>query len=113
MCPYFSCIVRIASSESTRSSSVSPMPIRMPVVNAIARFPASSIVRNRNEGTLSGAFACGKPSRISRKLTFSSINPTLAFDSFSLSSTAPSITPGFACGSSPVRSSTNSHIAAK
>src|SRR5207245_936935 len=59
-----------------------------------------------------GALACGNPLRISRALTFSSIRPTLAFDSLSLSSAAPSITPGFACGRSPVRSNTNSHMAA-
>ena len=48
------------SSESMRSSIVSPMPIRIPVVKAIESLPASSMVRRRSAGTLSGAFACGK-----------------------------------------------------
>ena len=51
--------------------------------------------------------------RIKRTLTISNIKPTLAFESFSRSSAARSITPGLACGKSPVRSRTSSHIAAR
>src|SRR2546427_354519 len=83
MCRNFSCISRMASNESMRSSIVSPIPIRIPVVNAMERFPASSMVRSRKEGTLSGALACGNPLRISRALTFASIRPTLAFENVS------------------------------
>ena len=40
MWPYCSCRSRIASSDSSRSARVSPMPIRMPVVNGTASSPA-------------------------------------------------------------------------
>ena len=38
-CPWRRCRSRMASRVSTRSASVSPMPIRMPVVNGIAARP--------------------------------------------------------------------------
>lgn len=45
---------RIANSDSARSSIVSPMPIRMPVVNGTPTRPASSRTRSRTAGSLSG-----------------------------------------------------------
>ena len=62
-CPYCSCSRLIASSDSTRSSIVSPMPIRIPVVNGTPSLPASSIVFSRSAGTLSGAL----PRRMRRR----------------------------------------------
>ena len=54
MWPYLRASARNANSDSTRSRAVSPMPIRIPVVNGIARRPASSITRSRTVGFLSG-----------------------------------------------------------
>jgi len=95
-----------------RSSMVSPIPIRIPVVKAMESLPASSMVRRRSAGTLSGALACGKPSRIRRGLTFSSIKPTLAFD-FQTFQGGAIHHAGLACGSNPVFSRTNSDMAAR
>ena len=53
--PPYSCATRLmAKIESARSASVSPMPIRMPVVNGTADRPASSSTRSRTAGSLSG-----------------------------------------------------------
>ena len=41
-------------SASMRSSRVSPIPMRMPVVKGTSSSPASSIVSSRRAGTLSG-----------------------------------------------------------
>src|SRR3972149_2947088 len=48
MWPYRSCIARMANRESTRSSAVSPIPTRRPVVKGILNRPASS--RGGEEG---------------------------------------------------------------
>ena len=45
----------MASSDATRSSIVSPMPMRMPVVKGTPSFPASSIVRRRSAGNFGRA----------------------------------------------------------
>ena len=50
MLPQRRCVSLIASSESTRSSSVSPMPIRMPVVIATPSSAAVSSVAMRCSG---------------------------------------------------------------
>ena len=55
-----------ASSASSRSARVSPMPIRIPLVNGIASSPASRIVSSRAAGTLSGEAQCGPPFSDSR-----------------------------------------------
>ena len=47
-------IARCASSESIRSARVSPMPIRMPVVNGTLSRPAAAMVASRAAGALSG-----------------------------------------------------------
>ena len=57
--PWRSCRSRSASSASTRSRRVSPMPIRMPLVYGIARRPARSIASRRTSGSLSGEPKCG------------------------------------------------------
>ena len=54
MPPYSCATRRMAKIDSARSASVSPMPIRMPVVNGTADRPASSSTRSRTAGSLSG-----------------------------------------------------------
>ena len=54
MWPYSRAIRRIACSDSARSARVSPMPIRMPVVNGTPTRPASASTRSRTAGSLSG-----------------------------------------------------------
>ena len=54
MWPYSRAVRRIAKSASARSAWVSPMPIRMPVVNGTPTRPASSSTRSRTAGSLSG-----------------------------------------------------------
>ena len=49
------------SSASSRSARVSPIPIRIPLVNGIRSSPASSIVSSRRAGSLSGEAQCGPP----------------------------------------------------
>ena len=44
----------IASSEAIRSSSVSPIPTRMPLVKGIRSSPAASIVARRRAGCFVG-----------------------------------------------------------
>ena len=52
--PYSRAVCRIAMIDSARSSRVSPMPTRIPVVNGIESRPASSSTRSRIVGSLSG-----------------------------------------------------------
>ena len=47
MCPYSAWTAAIASRAPTRSSSLSPIPTRIPVVKGIRRSPASRIVSSR------------------------------------------------------------------
>ena len=54
---------------------VSPMPIRMPVVNGTRASPASRIVSSRAAGTLSGEPKCGPPRSHSRSDALSSMMP--------------------------------------
>ena len=54
MPPYSRLTWRIAKIESARSAGVSPMPIRMPVVNGTLLRPASWSTRSRTAGSLSG-----------------------------------------------------------
>ena len=54
MWPWRAWTAASASSEATRSSSVSPMPTRIPLVNGIRSSPASSIVSSRRAGCLVG-----------------------------------------------------------
>ena len=53
-CPYSRWLRRISKIASTRSACVSPMPIRMPVVNGTPTRPASASTRSRTAGSLSG-----------------------------------------------------------
>ena len=54
ICPWRAWLSAIASSAAIRSSRVSPIPTRMPVVNGIASSPAASRVARRRSGVLSG-----------------------------------------------------------
>ena len=76
MPPYSRATPRIAKIESARSARVSPMPIRMPVVNGTLLRPASSSTRSRTAGSLSGLPKCGPPRSVnSRDAVVSSIMP--------------------------------------
>lgn len=52
--PYCRAMRRISRIDSTRSSALSPIPIRIPVVKGILLREASSMVRSRTAGSLSG-----------------------------------------------------------
>ena len=101
-CPWRSCSSRSASSASTRSLRVSPMPIRMPLVYGIASRPARSIASRRTSGSLSGEPKCASPRCDSRALAVSSMMPCEALTSRSASSSSSSRMPGLACGRRPV-----------
>ena len=88
MCPYRRWSSRIANSETARSRASSPIPTKMPVVNGIASRPASSIVRSRTAGCLSGDPKCGPPFAESRSDDVSSINPIDALTCFSRASSS-------------------------
>ena len=91
-------------------SRVSPMPMRIPVVNGMRSSPASRSVSSRTAGRLSGEPKCGPPRSDSRSDAVSSMIPCEAVTSRSAASSSRVITPGFACGSSPVSSSTSRHM---
>ena len=105
--PYCRAVRRIAKIESARSASVSPIPISTPVVNGIDDRPASSSTRSRTAGSLSGEpkWAPFLFSNRSREVV-SSIIPIDGATGLSRAISCQLITPGFRCGSSPVRSST-------
>src|SRR5947209_10530648 len=102
---------RIAHSASTRSRGTSPMPMRIPVVKGIWSLPASSIVRNRRAGTLSGALSWARPGPSSRDDTLSSMRPMLTLTSRSAARSRSLITPGLTCGRSDDSRSVSSQIA--
>ncbi len=106
MCPWRSWRSRIASSASIRSSRVSPMPMRIPVVKGMRSSPARRIVSSRTAGRLSGEPKCGPPRSERRSDAVSSMIPCDAVTSRSAASSSRVITPGLACGSRPVSSST-------
>ena len=76
------------------------------MVNGIASRPASSIVRRRTAGILSGEPKCGPPRSDSRSEDVSSIRPIDGATCFSRAMSSYDITPGFRCGSRPVASIT-------
>ena len=113
MCPCASCAPRSASSESMRSSRVSPMPMRMPDVKGTASSPASRIVSRRAAGSLSGEPWCACPFSSSRGETLSSMMPCDTDTSRSRAMSAALITPGLRWGSSPVSAATASAASAR
>ncbi len=96
-----------------RSARVSPMPIKMPVVNGTLSMPAASMAASRNAGALSGEPWCGPPRLASRGDTFSSIMPWDTDTWRSAAMSASLITPGLTWGRSPVSRSTSADIAAR
>ncbi len=112
MPPYSRATPRIAKIDSARSASVSPMPIRIPVVNGTLLRPASSSTRSRTAGSLSGLPKCGPPGSVnSRSAVVSSIMPIDGATGLSRWKSCQLSTPGFRCGSSPVSSSTRMAMA--
>ena len=96
-----------------RSSRVSPMPMRIPLVNGTRCRPASAIVSRRTAGRLSGAPWCGPPGSQSRSATLSSMIPCETLTRRSAAMSSALITPGFACGSRPVSRSTSAETSAR
>ena len=92
--PYRSCKSRSATSASSRSARVSPIPIRIPLVNGIRSSPANSIVSRRRAGSLSGEAQCGPPFAASRSAVVSSMIPIEAETGRSATSSSRLITPG-------------------
>ncbi|MNQ28586.1 hypothetical protein D3C85_418800 [compost metagenome] len=100
----------MAISESIRSSRVSPMPTRMPVVNGTASSPAKRMVSSRAAGTLSGEPKCGPPRSHNRLDALSSIRPWLTDTLRSAAMSCSSMTPAFTCGRSPVSADTSAQM---
>jgi len=73
MCPWRSFTAASASSDAMRSSTVSPIPTRIPLVKGIRSSPAASIVSSRRAGCFVGEPACTVS--ISRSEIDSSISP--------------------------------------
>ena len=101
MCPYLSWILLNSMRESALSSTVSPIPIKSPVVNGIFSLPAFLMVPILNFGSFPGLFLCAIVSII-RELLVSSIKPIDAFTSLSILSSFFLRIPGLLCGKSPV-----------
>ena len=89
-----------------RSSRVSPIPTRRPVVNGIRASPAASRVARRRSGVLSGARWWGPPGSPSRAARVSSIIPWDGETARRRSSSARERAPALAWGSSPVSART-------
>ena len=96
-----------------RSSRVSPMPMRIPVVKGTESAPAAAMVASRTAGTLSGEPKWGPPCRHRRFEVLSSIRPWDAETRLSPAISSAVITPAFTWGRRPVSSSTRAHMAAR
>ena len=90
-----------------RSSRVSPMPIRMPVVNGTRSSPAIRIVSSRAAGILVGRAEVRAARSHSRADALSSMMPCETDTVRSATARRASMHPGLTCGSSPVSSSTS------
>ncbi len=82
-------------------------------MNGIRSSPASAIVSSRRAGTLSGEPKCGPPRSDSRSDDVSSMIPCDTETPRSSASSSRVMTPGFACGRSPVSARTSSHMRAR
>jgi len=112
MPPYSRATFLIAKIDSARSARVSPMPMRMPVVNGTLHRPASSRTRSRMAGSLSGLPKCGPPLSLNSLVAVvSSIMPIEGATGLRRWKSCQDSTPGFRCGSRPVSSSTRIAIA--
>ena len=103
----------MAKIDSKRSWRVSPIPIKIPVVNGIPNSPANSIVRSLTRGRLLGANSCGPPGPWSPSLALSSISPIDGLYGCSAASSRRLSVPGFAWGNADVSSVTSLHISAR
>ena len=104
MCPYFWWMSRIASSDSSRSATVSPMPRSRPVVNGILSFPASSIIARRTSGSFPFDPLCA-----GIRAVVSSISPMLAFTLRSRFISSYVRMPAFVCGRIPYSDAQPAH----
>jgi hypothetical protein len=105
-CPYRRCTSRSANRVSTRSGNLSPIPNSSPDVKGTESRPASSRVRSRTSGSLSGELKCASPLASSRSEVVSSMIPMDGATCFNVASWDQLITPGLRCGSNPVPSIT-------
>ena len=96
-----------ASSASIRSSRVSPIPMRIPLVNGIASSPASRIVSRRRAGQLVRRGPVRPAPRAEPLRGRLEHDPHRGETGRSASSSARVITPGLRCGRRPVSSSTS------
>ena len=84
-----------------RSSLVSPMPIRMPLVKGTRACPARRIVSIRAAGTLLGEPKCGPPLRQRCSDALSSMIPCDTLTPRSKAMSSADIVPGLTCGRRP------------
>src|SRR5580704_18679 len=105
--------VGMASSVSMRSSGDSPMPISRPVVKGTFLLPASSMVRRRLAGSLSGALSWAAPAASSEAFVVSSMSPMLGETSESREIHSALSKPGLGCGSRFVSRRTSLHMASR
>ena len=112
MPPYSRATFLMAKTDSARSARVSPMPMRMPVVNGTLLRPASSSTRSRTAGSLSGLPKCGPPFSLNSLVAVvSSIMPMDGATGLRRWKSCQLSTPGLRCGSRPVSSSTRMAMA--
>ena len=108
-CPYFVCDAAIASSASMRSSRVSPMPTKIPVVNGMFNSPAHCNVSRRRCGSLSGAPRWQSKSSRNDSIIIPCEGETLR----SIANSSLYNAPALACGRSPVSFNTNAAMSCK
>ena len=113
MWPNASCRSRIANSVSMRSSRVSPIPTRRPVVMGTDAAPARRNVSSRAAGFLSGEPWCGPPFSQSRSDALSSIRPWETDTSRKATTSSRLMTPGLRWGNRPVSSKTSRATSAR
>src|SRR4051794_33534060 len=103
--PCSACTAASASSAAIRSSGVSPMPTRMPLVNGILSSPAARIVCRRNAGSF-----VGEPWWATRSARVdSSMSPCEAVTPRSRARSSRLRAPRFVCGSRPRSSARSQH----
>ena len=96
-----------AAAPRSRSARVSPMPIRMPVVNGTRSSPAAAIVASRTRRRLVGRAEVRPAARrqpLGRRLEHQ--RPSTPLTGRSARTSSRVMTPGLRCGSRPVSSST-------
>src|SRR3954451_10592006 len=103
--PCSACTAASASSAAIRSSGVSPMPTRMPLVNGILSSPAARIVCRRSAGSFVGdPWWATRSARVD-----SSMSPCEAVTPRSRARSSRLRAPRFVCGSRPRSSARSQH----